>query len=133
MTLTIKSIPLFVRIGGRAQILFLSRHFYADVRQHRMLGPIFNAQIDDWPSHMEKIADFWSNVTGGPVVYSGAMPAKHFPLGLDSSHFEIWLDLWQRNCSIHIKGDEATELVAAATEIGERLQFMISRFNVAKH
>ena len=127
-----KSLPLFYRIGGRNQLLGLLRHFYADVRQHHVLGPIFDQQIEDWPSHLEKIADFWSNVTGGPVRYSGPMPFMHLSLGLKPEHFEAWLDLWQRNCQIQLEANEATELVAAASEIGERLRSLISRAQPAK-
>ncbi|MGJ8653397.1 MAG: truncated hemoglobin [Opitutaceae bacterium] len=46
---------IFERIGGRAELLHLLRHFYADVRQHELLGPIFNAHIKDWPAHHEKL------------------------------------------------------------------------------
>ena len=53
--------PLFDRLGGRARLLYLLRHFYADVRQHEDIGPIFSAHITDWPAHLEKIADFWRN------------------------------------------------------------------------
>lgn len=105
----------------------LLRHFYADVRQHSEIGPIFNAQIDDWPAHLEKIADFWSNVTGGPLRYQGAMPLKHFPLGLEERHFDAWLDLFRRQCRIHLAPAEAEELITAAESIGERLRWMIAQ------
>lgn len=117
---------LFERLGGRAGLLRLLRHFYADVRQHREIAPIFLAQIEDWPAHLEKIADFWSNVTGGPVRYGGGMPGKHFPLGLEARHFEAWLDLWRRNCRAHLPPTEAEEMIRAAEEIGERLRTMIA-------
>ena len=51
---------LYERLGGRAGLLDLLKYFYADVRQHREIAPIFAAQIEDWPAHLEKIADFWS-------------------------------------------------------------------------
>ncbi|MBI5425001.1 MAG: group III truncated hemoglobin [Opitutae bacterium] len=117
---------LFARLGGRARLLHLLRHFYADVRQHREIGPIFLAHIEDWPAHLEKIADFWSNVTGGPVRYAGGMPRKHFPLGLEARHFEAWLDLWGRNCRVHLPPTEAAELTRVAEEIGQRLRDMIA-------
>ena len=116
--------PLFDRLGGRARLLYLLRHFYADVRQHQEIGPIFTARIHDWPAHLEKIADFWSNVTGGPVRYDGPMPQKHFPLQLEPKHFEAWLDLWRRHCRIHLAEVEAGELIAAAEGIGERLRWL---------
>lgn len=113
---------MFVRLGGRPHLLHLLRHFYADVRQHREIGPIFTARILDWPVHLEKIADFWSNVTGGPVRYAGPMPQKHFPLQLEARHFDAWLDLWRRHCRIHLAATEAGELIHAAESIGERLR-----------
>jgi hemoglobin len=117
---------LYGRIGGRPRLMHLLRHFYADVRQHRVIGPIFAAQIKDWPTHLEKIADFWSNVTGGPIRYEGAMPQKHFPLGLQEVHFETWLDLWQQHCRMHLPPAEAAELIAAAETIGQRLRWLIA-------
>jgi hemoglobin len=119
---------LFNRAGGRERLLRLLRQFYADVRQHREIGPIFTARIKDWPAHLEKIADFWSNVTGGPVRYAGPMPQRHFPLGLEARHLEAWLDLWRRNCRIHLPPAEAAELIAAAEGIGERLLWLVTRF-----
>lgn len=118
---------LFERIGGRPGILKLLRHFYADVRQHAEIAPIFAAHIDDWPAHLEKIADFWSGVTGGPPRYSGGMPFKHFSLGLEERHFQVWLGLWSRHCRAHLPPAEAEELITVAETIGQRLRFMIAR------
>ena len=117
---------LFIRLGGRPRLIYLLRHFYADVRQHREIGPIFTAHIQDWPAHLEKIANFWSNVTGGPIAYEGPMPQKHFPLGLEAHHFEAWLGLWSRHCQAHLAPTEAAELIAAAEGIGQRLRSMIA-------
>jgi hypothetical protein len=50
---------LYQRIGGREGISRLLRHFYADVRQDPLIGPIFKAQIKDWKHHLEIIASFW--------------------------------------------------------------------------
>src|SRR5688572_19669094 len=118
---------LFARLGGRPRLLHLLRHFYADVRQRQEIGPIFTARIADWPQHLEKIADFWSNVTGGPIRYEGPMPQKHFPLSLEPRHFEAWLDLWRRHCRIHLPAAEAAELIAAAEGIGERLRWLTAQ------
>lgn len=117
---------LFSRLGGRPRLVHLLRHFYADVRQHREIGPIFTGQIQDWPAHLDKIADFWSNVTGGPIRYEGPMPQKHFPLGLEERHFIAWLDLWERHCRAHLAPAEATELIVAAQGIGQRLRSLIA-------
>jgi hemoglobin len=105
----------------------LLRQFYADVRQHREISPIFNAQIHDWPEHLEKIGDFWSGVMGGPQRYAGPMPQRHFPLGLEERHFEAWLDLWGRNCRIRVPAAEAAEMIQFAEMIGMRLRALIAQ------
>jgi hemoglobin len=113
---------LYERIGGREGLALLLRHFYADVRQHELIGPIFNRQIDDWPSHLEKIGSFWARLTGGPSDYSGQMPAKHLNLGIDAQHFNAWLQLWRFNCSSHLKEPEAQEMIGLATKLDAGLR-----------
>lgn len=119
------SARLFDRIGGREPLLRFLRHFYADVRQHREIGPIFAAKISDWPAHIEKIADFWSGATGGPARYTGPMPLKHIPLALEERHFAAWLDLWQRHCRAHLGAVEAGEMIGLAEAIGQRLREIV--------
>jgi hemoglobin len=112
---------LYARIGGRDGLVKLLHHFYADVRQHHLIGPIFEHQIDNWPEHIQTIADFWSRITGGPSGYSGRVPERHFPLGLRDEHFQAWLDLWQFNCRRLLAPAEADELVAHARQIAQSL------------
>jgi hemoglobin len=113
---------LYERIGGRGGLALLLRHFYSDVRQHTLLGPIFHQQIDDWPAHLEKIGSFWGRLIGGPAEYYGHMPAKHLNLGIESRHFAAWLQLWNFNCSTYLKETEAREMITLAHEIGRRLK-----------
>ena len=91
---------LYQRIGGHEGISRLLRHFYADVRQDPMIGPIFNDQIKDWNHHLEIIASFWETLIGGQSTYARPMPKKHLALGLREEDFERWLFLWQANCRI---------------------------------
>lgn len=114
--------PLFERLGGRQTIEKLLRHFYADVRQHQLLGPIFNSKVENWTEHIEKIAKFWSQVTGGPARYAGGMPIKHIPLGLREEHFKAWLGLWEINCRQWLAPEPAAELIAQAHQIAIRLR-----------
>ena len=123
MNPSIKS--LFDRIGGQESLTKLLQHFYADVRQHKLIGPIFNRQIEDWPSHLEVITSFWAKLTGGPSKYSGQMPAKHLNLGLSGEHFRAWLQLWEFNCCRHLGETEAQEMIGLAHDIGQRLKSII--------
>ncbi len=117
--------PLYHRIGGHDGLLQLLRHFYADVRQHNVIGPIFNARIQDWPAHVAKIAEFWARVTGGPSTYTGQMPARHLGLGLAPEHFAAWLELWDFNCRRRLAAPEADAMSRLAHEIGERLSGIV--------
>lgn len=115
------SLSLFERIGGLDVIRPLLRSFYADVRQHAEIGPIFNAMVDDWPAHREKIAGFWSTVTGGPATYAGPLFQVHRNLPLRPEHFAAWLDLWTRHCHIHLPPQVAEDLIRIARMMAHRL------------
>lgn len=117
---------LYERIGGDAGLARLLRHFYSDVRQHSLIGPVFNREVKNWPEHLKTIASFWARVTGGPSDYSGRMPAKHLYLGINASHFEAWLQLWGFNCAAHLAPNEAREMTSLAQEIGARLKSILS-------
>lgn len=121
-----EQISLYERIGAHAGLQKLLRSFYADVRQHAVIGPIFNHQIKDWPAHLEKIGTFWSQLTGGPTGYAGRMPMKHMGLGIDAQHFEAWLQLWEFNCRRHLAEKEANEMIALAQGIGRRLSSILA-------
>lgn len=117
---------LFDQIGGRPKLLQLLKHFYADVRQHELIGPIFLERIDDWPAHLEKIADFWSGLTGGPSNYGGGMAWKHLALNLEEAHFQAWLGLWKRTCRTHLAEPQAEQMAKIADRIGLRLRTIIA-------
>ena len=46
--------------------------FYARLRKHEELGPIFESRLGGaWDSHMERLTDFWITMLGGGTVYRG--------------------------------------------------------------
>ena len=115
---------LYERIGGHEGLAELLRQFYADVRQHHVLGPIFNERIHDWHAHLAIIEDFWARQTGGPSTYGGGM-GKHLSLPLTPEHFGHWLGLWEFKCRQRLPAAEAAELVALAHQIAAQLQRMM--------
>jgi len=117
---------LYERLGGHDGTLKLIKTFYVDVRQHAVLGPIFNSRIHDWPAHLDKIADFWALQAGGPTRYRGGFAGAHMSLGLEAEHFQHWLGLWELNNGRHLALREAEELNAIAHEMGRRL-FTVTR------
>lgn len=101
-------------------------HFYADVRQDSVIGPIFNAKIHDWPAHLEKIADFWALQTGGPSAYRGGFGAAHLTLGLEEPHFRRWLMLWELNCKSRLEPAVAACLIGRAHELAANLRRLVA-------
>ena len=112
---------LFDRIGGRDALLKLLRAFYADVRQHAEIGPFFAAHVTDWPSHLEKIANFWSTVLGGPPRYAGPLYHVHQSMPLAPANYAVWIELWSRHCRIQMPAPIADELIAVACNFARRL------------
>ena len=112
---------LCARLGGHDGILKLIKTFYVDARQHAVLGPIFDAQIHEWPAHLDKIAEFWALQSGGPKRYRGGFAGVHLPLGLEAEHFQHWLGLWEWNNGRLLAPREAEELNELAYEFGRRL------------
>ena len=72
--------------------------FYARIRAHDVLGPIFAAEIgDDWAPHLAKMKDFWASVAMNAGRYSGKPVPAHTKLAdLQPRHFKVWLDLFER-------------------------------------
>ena len=115
------SSSLYDRLGGHEGILKLIKPFYADVRQHAVIGPIFNARITDWNEHLTKIADFWALQTGGQSRYRGGFAGAQMPLGLAPVHFETWLALWRFNNARQLPAREAAEMNDLAQLFAARL------------
>jgi len=123
---------LYQRTGGSEGISRLLRHFYADVRQDPLIGPIFNAQIKDWKRHLEIIGKFWETIIGGPRTYARPMPMKHLSFRLEEEHFERWLFLWQANCRTQLPSDVAMEMIDLAHHIADKLRMILGVSNSAR-
>lgn len=120
------AITLFDRLGGKPGVSRLIKWFYARVRFEPLLEPVFNAHVERWSEHLEVLIDYWCGMAGGPTAYTGGM-GKHFRLGLDASHFEAWLSVWEQNCRDLLQPREADEMVFLARNIADDVQRMIAR------
>ena len=78
-----------------AQINRVVADFYAAIRQHPGLGPVFAAHVTDWPAHEEKIARFWRNAILLERSYDGKPMMAHLAAGnVRPPMFDIWLGLF---------------------------------------
>jgi hemoglobin len=101
--------------------------FYARVRQDPMLGPIFNAAIDDWPHHLDKLQAFWSSVMLGSGRYKGQpMPAhvRHMDR-ITPATFERWLAIWQATTDELLDPPAAAAMQEKASRIAQSLSLGI--------
>ena len=77
------------------EIITLVYNFYDRVRADVKLGPIFNAHIHDWDTHLGRMVQFWSSLMRGTGTYSGAPMPKHVALpDLSAELFQQWLALF---------------------------------------
>lgn len=72
----------------------LVSRFYAKVRQDPEIGPVFNAAIDDWDFHLEKLSAFWSSVMLRTGRYKGNPMEAHMRQPVRPPMFDRWLALW---------------------------------------
>lgn len=101
--------------------------FYARVRDDALLGPIFDAEVEDWDTHLEKMCAFWSSVTLMSGRYKGQPMRVHARLpGIGEEHFERWLALF-RDTATNVCTTEAGQLfVDRAERIAQSLQLGIA-------
>lgn len=109
-----------------AVICNLVHAFYARVRCDPLLGPIFNARVEDWPAHLDKLCAFWSSVTLMTGRYKGTPMKAHAELpGIVPEHFQRWLALFQTTAREICPG-AASLFVDRSERIAQSLQLGIA-------
>ncbi len=101
--------------------------FYAEVRVHPVLGPIFNGRIgtraDSWRHHEDKIARFWKNAILHERDYDGNPMQKHMATPeIEGWHFDPWLELFDRVLHRDLPPETAAAFSAFAHRIGRGLR-----------
>lgn len=98
-------------IRNRQDVALLVRSFYTKVRKDPVLGPIFEAQIDDWESHLVRLTDFWESqlflkrsFLGNPLAVHQQVDARTKD-GIGPYHFGLWLNLWYETLDTLFEGD----------------------------
>jgi hemoglobin len=101
--------------------------FYAAVRRDAVLGPIFEAAVEDWDAHLETMCTFWSSVMLMTGRYKGQPMAVHARLPqIGKSHFERWLTLFRATAARVCPAEAARLFVDRAERIAQSLQIGIA-------
>jgi hemoglobin len=96
--------------------------FYGRVRTDRVLGPIFNAAVDDWDEHLAKLCDFWSSVLLMTGRFKGSPMAAHARNpDIRHEHFARWLDLFEATAVELLPAPAAALFVEKSRMIGRSL------------
>jgi hemoglobin len=110
-----------------AQIDAVIADFYACVREHPGLGPVFARHVTDWPAHEEKIARFWRNAILYERDYQGNPMLVHMAAGdVRAPMFDVWLGLFDSILRRELTADLAAQWSALAHRIGRGLRMGVS-------
>jgi hemoglobin len=109
------------------QIRQLVDQFYSRAREDEVLSSLFNAAVDDWPEHLERLADFWSSVMLSSGRYKGSPVAAHRRHGgvITSAMFDRWLQLWRQTAREALSTEDAEAVIGKAERIAESLQLAL--------
>jgi hemoglobin len=105
------------------EVELVVHEFYAVVRTHPGLGPIFNKHVTDWTAHEAKIVNFWRNVIFFDKVYDGNPMRAHMHAGdVRPQHFDVWLGLFDSVLRRHLNPLQAAAWSELAHRIGRGLR-----------
>lgn len=97
--------------------------FYAAIRSHPGLGPVFAVHVTDWPAHEAKVAGFWRNAILHERSYDGSPMLAHREAGnVRPGMFAIWLGLFDSVLTHELRPDQAAAWSALAHRIGVSLR-----------
>ena len=106
------------------QITRVVTTFYACIREHPGLGPVFAAHVKDWPAHEAKIIRFWKNAILHERGYDGNPLAVHRAAGnVRMGMFDVWLGLFDRVLRLELPPETAAAWSLLAHRIGRGLMF----------
>ncbi|SEK20154.1 group III truncated hemoglobin [Pacificibacter marinus] len=107
--------------------------FYAKVRNHSELGPIFANHVHDWPPHEAKITRFWRNAIGIERNYDGNPQRAHMAApDIQGHHFALWLGLFDETLQDSLAPETAAAWSALAHRIGRALKMSIDQRDAPK-
>ena len=109
-----------------AMIDRLVRSFYGRAQQDPLIGPVFAQHVDDWEDHYARLRDFWSSVALMSGRYHGQPMAKHLPLGIDTPHFNRWLELFVETAQDVCPPAAAALFIDRAHRIADSLEMGIA-------
>lgn len=108
------------------EISNLVDRFYEKVRLDPEIGPVFNEAVEDWPTHLSLLKDFWSTVLFTEHRYKGNPLSTHLKLQLEPPHFRRWLTLFAETAQQVMPPEHAAIVIAKSQRIAENFKMAIA-------
>jgi hemoglobin len=108
-----------------AEIGTLVDRFYAKARRDALIGPLFNAAVENWDEHLATLRAFWSSVMLTSGRYKGNPMAAHLRHEIRPEFFDRWLALWGETVGEIFAPDIASLFRVKAARIAESLKLAI--------
>lgn len=92
--------------------------FYARIRDHETLGPVFEDRLAGrWPEHMDKMKSFWLAIAFKTGAYGGKPVQAHVGLhGMSAELFPQWLALFSQTLEDIAPNRQARDWFMATAE-----------------
>lgn len=120
-------------IQTKEDVANLMEVFYARVREHEELGPIFNDDIGAlWVLHMDTINRFWCTLLFEGKSYFGNPFSRHTHLPIEDHHFDQWLGLFIATIDELYAGPKAEEAKTRALSFARSFRRKLAKRKPAK-
>jgi len=106
-------------------IAALIERFYSKARRDPVIGPVFNAAVEDWDAHLCTLCDFWSSVMLTTGRYKGNPMAAHVKHPIEPAFFDRWLALWRETAAELFAPPLAERFRDKAERIAESLKLAL--------
>ncbi|SDE38775.1 group III truncated hemoglobin [Limimaricola pyoseonensis] len=106
-----------------AEIARVVARFYARIRAHPGLGPVFAKHVEDWPAHEALVTDFWASAILGRPGYRGSpLKAHQEARDVRPGMFSPWLALFDMTLREELPPETAQAWSTLAHRIGRTLR-----------
>ncbi len=119
--------PPIKDIENRLDVKILVIQFYEKIRSDKLLGPIFNATIKNWPEHLKHLTDFWETQLFFVAKFKGNPLKKHVEVDNQTNHtirannFGKCLNYWFETIDFLFEGGRVQEAKNRARKMGSHL------------
>lgn len=115
----------------KEDVVYFVDEFYKRVRQHTVLGPVFNDEIGNlWFLHLDTLSRFWETLLLGNRAYFGDPFPKHLKLPIKDEYFDMWLILLDETIDELFEGDKAEEARTKGKNLAKSFRKRLSKAGV---